>query len=145
MAARDHQEDFWIQLSAAADKRNSLPKFGTPKNASALPANAGEGVSWVFHFRARPAHIRAGIVTYAENERRHPNEAIRIAEKHVENISKLTNREIVIDESRPGSPNGRVYAKITPFIPEEPSTWDDTISAALDCMEVFVEVLGNKI
>ena len=65
MAARDHQEDFWIQLSAAADKRNSLPKFGTPKNASALPANAGEGVSWVFHFRARPAHIRAGIVTYA--------------------------------------------------------------------------------
>ena len=62
MTARDYQEEFWIRLSDAARKRGSLPNFGTPINASALPSSAGEGVSWVFHFRAK--HIRVGIVTY---------------------------------------------------------------------------------
>ena len=143
MAAKDYQEDFWIQLSAEAKKRTSLPHFGTPRNGSALPATAGEGVSWVFHFRAK--HIRVGIVTYDKNEKRHPNEAIRIAEKHLNAISKLTDREVIIDESRPDSPNGRVYVKIVPFIAEERSTWNGTISDALNCMEVFVELLGPEI
>ncbi len=143
MAAKDYQEDFWIQLSAEARKRTSLPQFGTPKDASALPASAGEGVSWVFHFRAK--HIRVGIVTYGDNQNRHPNEVIRIAEKHLNQISKLTDREVIIDESRPDSPNGRVYVKIVPFVAEERSTWNGTISDALDCMEVFVKLLGSEI
>ena len=143
MAARDYQEEFWIQLNDAASKRGGLPNFGTPEDASALPSSAGEGVSWVFHFRAK--HIRVGIVTYAENQNRYPNEAIKIAMQFVEEIEELTGRTVIIDESREGSPNGRLYVKIDGFIAKDKSTWSDTISDTLDCMGVFVEVLGQKI
>ena len=143
MTARDYQEEFWIRLSDAARKRGSLPNFGTPINASALPSSAGEGVSWVFHFRAK--HIRVGIVTYAENQNRHPNEAIEIAKQFVEEIEELTGRTVIIDESDPDSPNGRLYVKIVAFIANDRSTWNESISESLDCMEIIVRILSEEI
>lgn len=143
MAARDYQEEFWIRLSDEASKRKNLPNFGTPTNASALPSTAGDGVSWVFHFRAK--HIRVGIVTYSVNKHRHPNEVIEVAKPFIDDIEKLTERSVIIDESCDDSPNGRLYVKIDGFIASNKDTWADTISDALDCMEIFSQILGKEI
>ena len=82
---------------------------------------------------------------YAENQNRHPNEAIKIAKQFVEEIEELTGRTVIIDESDPDSPNGRVYVKIDAFIANDRSTWNESISESLDCMEIFVRILSEEI
>jgi hypothetical protein len=127
LAARDHLKAFWADVQDECRSRGI--EVGSPERGAELSIRAATGVSWTIHHRAD--HIRSGIIL-RPSTKSSPDEIVNKLRPAINRIEERVGRKMVIEQKNTISRKARIYLIVESFDGEDFSTWDSSISQAVD-------------
>tara|TARA_B100001175_G_C19474148_1_gene623338 strand:- start:85 stop:651 length:567 start_codon:yes stop_codon:yes gene_type:complete len=127
MAARDHLPYFWSDVKNKCTLQGI--KVGSPRRGTELSIRATTGVGWTIHHRSD--HIRPGVIIRPSTKTT-ARELVDRLQPAIKKVEKRVGREMVVELKETKIRKARIYLMVESFDGEDFSTWNSSITQAIE-------------